>query len=449
MKKKIGRTAALTLLSALCLFLSGCAGLRLGTVEDLYCLPSLPGEYEDLETSINALIEDGAEYAAPSSGSNIQPVQLVDLDGDGQEEALAFMRKPSEEKPLKIYIFSAKSGRYQQSAVIEGSGSAIFSIVYSDLDGDGHIELVVGWKTASEMQALSIYTLRNGQPEELLRTTYVKYALTDLDGDGHNELVTFHADTEGMGIAEMYTWQDGTMALESSSKISVTMAELSNLGRVVTGAIQDGTPALFVVGVVDSSTEVTDILVARDGGLSNIVLSSITGTSTEVARFLSLYPTDINGDKSTEVPVPVLLAGSNETQNYYRIEWRGYDATGTPSRVESTYHDVEDGWYLVLPESWRDRVLVQREPDAEESTVTFSYRDGTELREFLKISAITGDSREIKAVRGGRFILSRRAETIYSAELLDANNSWSSGMTEDQLRAAFGLITAEWLAGDN
>ncbi|MPM40670.1 hypothetical protein SDC9_87316 [bioreactor metagenome] len=261
--------------------------------------------------------------------------------------------------------------------------------------------------------------------------------------------MTFHADTEGMGIAEMYTWQDGTMALKSSSKISVTMAELSNLGRVVTGAIQDGTPALFVVGVVDSSTEVTDILVARDGGLSNIVLSSITGTSTEVARYLSLYPTDINGDKSTEVPVPVLLAGSDEAQSYYRIEWRGYDAAGKPSRVESTYHSVEDGWYLVLPESWRDRVLVRREPGAEESTVTFSYRDGAELREFLKISTITGDSREIKAVRGGRFILSRRAETIYSAELLDANNSWASGMTEDQLRAAFGLITAEWLAGDN
>lgn len=446
MKKKMGQMAVLTLLLALCLFLSGCTELKLGTVEDLYCLPSLPDEYQDLETSINALIEEGAEYAAPLSGSNIQPVQLVDLDGDGQEEALAFMRKPTEDKPLKIYIFSAKSGRYQQSAVIEGVGSAIFSVVYSDLDGDGCTELAVGWKTASEMQMLSIYTLRNGQPEELLCTPYVKYALTDLDGDGRNELVTFHADSEGMGLAEMYTWQDGTMALKSSSKISVTMVELSNLGRVVTGAIQGGTRALFVVGVVDSTTEITDILVDRDGELRNIVLSNITGASTEVARFLSLYPTDINGDKITEVPVPVLLAGSDD---YYRIEWRSYDAEGKAMCVESTYHDVEDGWYLVLPESWLGQVLVKRESGAEESTVTFSYRDGTELREFLKISAITGDSREIKAVRGGRFILSRRAKTIYSAELLEANNSWSSGMTEDELRTAFSLITAEWLAGDN
>lgn len=449
MDKKPGRLTGLALLPALCLLLSGCAGLKLSSAEELYSLPSLPAEYRELEDRINALIEDGAEYAAPASGSNIQPVQLVDLDGDGQEEALAFMRKPNTEKPLKIYIFSAKDGSYEQSAVIEGSGSAIFSIVYSDFDGDGRTELAVGWKTASEMQALSVYTLRGQQPEELLRTTYVKYALTDLDRDGRSELVAFHADSDGMGIAELYTWQEGAMALKSSCKISVTMAELSNLGRVATGALQDGTPALFVVGVVDSTTAVTDILLSRNGELDNIVLSDITGMSTEIARFLSLYPTDINGDKTTKVPFPALIAMSDGDQGYYRIEWRGYDASGASARVASTYHDMEGGWYLLLPESWLNQVTVRRDSGPEESTVTFSYRDGGLMREFLKISAVTGSSREIKAVRGGRFILSRRAETIYSAELLAANADWSHGMTDGELRGAFNLITGDWLAGDN
>ena len=448
--KRTGRAvAALALAAVLSGLLSGCTGLRFGSVEELYALPSLPAEYQALEESINALIDEGAEYAAPSSGSNIQPVQLVDLDGDGQEEALAFMRKPAEERPLKIYIFSPEEGGYRRSAVLEGSGSAIFSIVYSDLDGDGRTELVVGWKTASEVQALTVYTLRSGQPEELLRTPYVKYALVDLNGSGRSELVVFRADTDGHGLAEMYGWQDGTLALQSSSRISVSMAELSNLGRVTSGALRDGTPALFVVGVVDSSVEITDILTAQDGELRNIVLSGITGTSTEVARFLSLYPTDINGDRITEVPVPVLLTGSSEEQSYYRVEWRSYDASGAFERAMSAYHSTEDGWYLVLPESWRDRVLVRRELGAEESTTVFSYRSGLDQVDFMKISAVTGNSREIKAVRGGRFILSRRAETIYCAELLAGNADWPSGMTEDELRTAFNLVTEEWQAGDN
>jgi len=111
---------------------------------------------------------------------------------------------------------------------------------------------------------------------------------------------------------------------------------------------------------------------------------------------------------------------------------------------------VEDGWYLVLPESWLNQVTVRRDSGPEEATVTFSYRDDTGTREFLKISAVTGSSREIKAVRGGRFILSRQAETVYSAELMaEANSVWPLSMTEDELRAAFSLITGEWLAGDN
>jgi hypothetical protein len=67
----------------------------------------------------------------------------------------------------------------------------------------------------------------------------------------------------------------------------------------------------------------------------------------------------------------------------------------------------------------------------------------------LKITALTGSSREIKATRGGRIILRRQVERIFTAELLDANDTWEYGVTEDEVREAFSLITTEWLAGDN
>ena len=35
------------------------------------------------------------------------------------------------------------------------------------------------------------------------------------------------------------------------------------------------------------------------------------------------------------------------------------------------------------------------------------------------------------------------------AELLDANSSWEYGLTEDEVREAFSLITTEWSAGDS
>ena len=43
----------------------------------------------------------------------------------------------------------------------------------------------------------------------------------------------------------------------------------------------------------------------------------------------------------------------------------------------------------------------------------------------------------------------RKAETIYVAELLEPNSTWEFGVTEDEVRAAFSLIAAEWVTGDN
>ena len=37
----------------------------------------------------------------------------------------------------------------------------------------------------------------------------------------------------------------------------------------------------------------------------------------------------------------------------------------------------------------------------------------------------------------------------YTAELLEANGNWEHGVTPDEVRSAFSLITKEWAAGDN
>ena len=309
MKRVLRRSAMLLVLGLILLGTCGCgAGLTFNP-QELYSLPKLPAEYTELDNCIKAILENGAEYAAPTAGTHVQAVQLADLDGDGQEEAVAFFRNTADERPLKIYIFTAKGQSYEQTAVIEGSGTGIYSIAYEDLDQNGYTELVVGWRVSTDLQALSVYSLQMGEPMELLRTNYVRYAVTDLDQDQMRELVVFRADDEGNGVADYYGWQEGGLAPRTSARISMTMAQLSQQGQVKKGILQEGVPALFVTGVEDSTNAITDILAVRNGELTNIVLSDVTGVSTEIAPFRMLYPTDINNDGLTEVPQPVNLPG--------------------------------------------------------------------------------------------------------------------------------------------
>ena len=445
--------AALLLMMSLSLVLAGCAMPKLTLdPEELYALPELPARYTTLNKQLNAIQESSAEYAAPVSGSNIQPVQMVDLDGDGREEALAFFRQSDGEKPLKIYVFTDNGNSYTQTAVIEGSGLAVYSIAYSDMNGDGRMELIVGWRVSMDLQALAVYALEPGGARELARSNYVKYAVADLNGDGMQELTVFRANQDGVGAADCYLWKNGALTLSSTIRVSMTMAELSQQGKVTVGTLRSGEPALFVTGVAEGMRAMTDVLLLRGGELNNAVLSPTTGVSGESSRFRALYPTDINGDGVTEVPRTVALYGEElEGDTAQRVDWISFDAAGAAIRVLSTYHAIEDGWYLQLPDGWADTIYVGRSASADEASVTFYMGDSRDqsYTPVLRITTLSGSNRERLAVRTGRFILGRNDGVIYAGELLKGNEGWADSVTEDEVRNAFSLIAPEWSAGDN
>ena len=84
--KRMIRTALLVLsLCLLVLTASGCGGIGFTFApQDLYSLPKLPPKYDAPSALLTEITDSGAEYAAPASGTNIQAVQMVDLNGDGQ-----------------------------------------------------------------------------------------------------------------------------------------------------------------------------------------------------------------------------------------------------------------------------------------------------------------------------------------------------------------------------
>lgn len=435
-------------MSAICAAMLGLGGCTLlPSTEDLYSLPQLSGEYVELKAQIQAIIDSGCQYAAPTSGENIQSVQMVDLTGDGTEDAVAFFRNSNDEKPLKIFIFKDIGTGYEQSAIIEGSGNSIDSINYSDIDGDSIPEIIVGWKMSTE-KALAVYSLKNMQPVMVVEAGYSKYSITDLNADGKNEIITIHSDNEGGCRADAYTWVGTSLEMVSSARLSISLAGLS---KVTVGALSDGSMALFVTGTFDESDNATDILILRDLSLTNITLSNFTGVTSLVYQNRNLYPKDINADGIMEVPVAKRLPRASEGDApYWEICWNSYNSAGAETTVITTFHNITDGWYITLPDTWIDHITVSRvESVADERTVTFAYIDDNGIPvDFMCVSTLTGDSREALATRGKRFVLRTRTSSIYAAEFLDGYKDWPRMVTEDEIKASFNLIQTEWKTGD-
>lgn len=155
MKHLPQRLTALLLAAAMSLTLTGC--MFRSSVEDLFTLPRVAAEYEGLSQELDDLQKQGYELVGPSTGQNIQPVQMVDLDNDGLSEALVFMRLQDDEKPLKIFVFRPEDDTYHRLCVIESSGTAIDSVQYEDLTGNGRLEIIVGWRISADVQTVAVY----------------------------------------------------------------------------------------------------------------------------------------------------------------------------------------------------------------------------------------------------------------------------------------------------
>lgn len=446
MKKEI----KLLFLGLLLLMTAGCS---LRSPEELYTLSEPPAEYRSLDLRIQETMAAlGAEYAAPLTGNNIQTVQLQDIDGDGKEEAIAFFRVTGDAKPLKVYIFKQDGdNNYDTYGVIEGEGTAIYSIHYESLDDNAAPEVVVSWRMSEKVHSLAAYTVDSGTVTELMRTGYTRYKLIDIDMDNRQEIVVLQVDAaEGRSRAELYDYREEGLVLCATAPMSYEVKEISNI-RV--GYLRDSVRALMVSSTFgESNGLLTDIFAWRNGTLENITLDPVIGQSVETMRYYHLVSAmDINQDSILEIPLPVALPTYQKVMgasDFWAIYWRQYDVTGRAWPVCTTYHNVQDRWYLELPQEWERQLTLSRRDNTVhgERAVIFSRWRGEdrEPTPFLTIYRLTGANRELRSRIGNRFVLRSESDTIYSAEF--HKSDWDSGLTQESLAQRFHLIQTEWSA---
>jgi len=441
------KPAALPLLILiLALALSSCMTKSAG---ELYSLPRRSDQYVQLQQTINTIQESGAEFSAPTSGTNRQSVQLEDLDGDGTKEAIAFFSVPGDEKPLKIIIFRSEDGEYSEAERIESEGATIESVTYTDMNGDGHMEIVVGCQISAGMGILSLYTLRDLQATSLLSTDYTEYSVCDMSTDGLSDLVVMKlSSSDKFGSVVMYSMANDGELVSSTAHLSLGVESVQ---RMRTGFLSDRTPVIFIEGTVNGPAMVTDIFAWHQEALRNITVNPLSGISDDTVRTYNVYCTDINRDGVIEVPAPVQLPLSAPgAAAYWTIDWYQYGAGGDRRRLFTTFHNYSDGWYLILPDGWRGNLSVHREDTVSgERKLVFSLlsEESGEYRDFLAIYALSGTNKEERLRLPGRFTLARK-DSIYAASFVTDPAELGLSLDADYLKENFGIIYSEWNTGE-
>ena len=473
MKKK---RLAVLLASVCTLLLTGCL---FQSPEDLYQMPERSQGYTMLDQAIRKVklsleLELGSspENAVILSGSHTATIQLQDLDGDGvRESALTFLRVPGAEKSLKIYVFREQDGVYQTAGLIEEDGAAIYSVDFVDLNGSGRKELVVNWQVSSGVYQLGAYTLdelqgplgapaQNSDRTALLATELLMTScssttdgscavrLLDINRDTRTEIAVVRMDATGVSsLVEVYGWNNGVLASLSTVGLSAGAASLNWLAsNYLQGDYY--TPALYFITTLTEGGKAIDVISFGEAGLLNLTADPETGASRHVLQgYTDVLPSDINGDYILELPNPVPLPtyGDPEATDFWLLEWNQYDDKGKCTEVMTTYHNVQNGWYFVIPDKWKNRITVTTNDSLSgQREVLFARWNGQEKEPepFLSIYRLTGNNRVIRSTYNGRFVLREEESVIYAAKFYDIR--WDCGLTETSILEHFKTIQTNW-----
>ena len=430
------------------LFLLLCTGCSVRSSEDLYALPKQSDTYYDLQDAMDLIMGTDASFSGPMEGSNQQAVQLADLDADGQDEAIVFVRT-SGAHPLKAYLFDQVGSHYESIGVIEGDGSCFDAVEYAQLDGEPGLEVVVGRQLSDQIvQSLGAYTIKDGRVVELMTATYTEFVVADLDGDDCRDVVLIRMDSEARnGVAEMYRCKDGVMEREQEADLSAGARQVK---RIISGYVAQGVPAVFVASTYEADTIITDIFAFTGNRFVNVALMGEMGLNAQTVRNYNVFATDIDDDGVIELPMPVVLPSSQASkETHWAIDWYSLTSDGGRCVKQSTYHNYSGNWYLVLSQDWRDHLTVSRENTVSGvSGYTFSKWNGydSQPEEIFTIYAFTGDDRMTLAQSDGRFLLAEKGDTAYSAAF--GTCDWAKALTKEDLTAMFRFIYLDWNSGE-
>lgn len=427
----------------LMLVLGGC-GSR--TVAEMYSLPKRTPEYKNLQTVIDGAMT-GLEYAAPVAGENRQTVQMADLTGDGVDEFLVFA-KGTGDTPLRIIIVRQLGDeQFEVMETISCKGAAFEQVQYVDFDGKSGKNLVVGRRINDQMTRIaSVYSFDTGNAEQILSTIYARYISCDLNGDGKTELMVIrNGDAESSNaVAVLYAYfQD---AVERSIEVNLSV-KADQIRRVTVNQLLSGEPAVYVGSSWYDTAVITDVLSLRNRVFSNISLSSDVGTSVQTVRNYFVYAEDIDGDGVLELPSLIPMRSISELDDYRQqnlIRWYSVDISGRQTDKMYTYHNFDEGWYMILDESWLSRITVEKRGSAHAFSM-WNENYGEPLPVF-SVFTLTGKDRDSQAAVQNRFALHRGESVVYAGKLESASAIY--GITEKYLESGFHLIRQEWKSGE-
>lgn len=360
----------LLLITAVALCFSGC-DLVTANTEELLSPPELTGELRLIKEALESSVDTPITLKYPSSGEHRSPVILRDIDGDGTDEAFAFYSTNDTELAsinLSVIKYNKKTKSWFALDRQTLTGSGIEKTVFSDLDGDGVEEIIVGWEIyAASDKRLAIYSVGDKALTQRMLERYTTFLSTDLDEDKRPEILMQYLDaTAATNTASLIVLdKNGVMRYGQCSMDGNVKTVLPP----VLSTLSNGKAAVYF-DEIKGIGAITEVIFLSKGELQNPLFDEETLENKITLRDSALRLTDINEDGLLEIPVAkeLINADITSTEKLNYTSWCAFNGENFTEMKLSVINTL-DGYRIDLPAKWYGKIAIAKNTEKRERVI--------------------------------------------------------------------------------
>ena len=432
--RKIGKFLA----AILCLFtMSSCTEFDNNT-NNLLVAPKQEEIYH-IQRALEKSAGKDITIKYPTSGEYRSAFILKDINSDGTNEVFVLYSKTVDEAvTMNIDVITLNGEEWESKGSSNIVAGGVEKVAFSDLDGDGVEEIIVGWTVFGTVdKQLAVYSFDGESLKKRAGEKYSDFLCGNLTGDNKNEIIVLGINsTDKSAYAKVFSIQTGSISELGTLQLD---EGITSFYSPVISKLSNSKPAVYV-DAVQGVGLITEIFWFEGDTLKNLSGKDKAGES-ETFRTTLATTKDFNGDGILDVPLSEILkstANGEELDKVYITKWSNFDGKSFKT-MATAFMNYSDNYYLTLAPNMMDRLYLARKTDSK-LRIFYSYNHSTQTQEdeVFRIMAVD------KAIYNHAIYAEQNYEIIHESDKyvyvyrVQSNNP--IGITGEMIKSNFGVI---------
>ena len=346
----------LVLLICSLMLLSGCSSMfGANNITGLLSSPKHSQTESEIAQVVGSYLGENITLKYSQSQGYSAPIQFMDVDADGQDEALVFYYAPNTGTNIRFALVDNTDDGWNIVFDKEGLGGDVFCFDTIELGGLNGRQIVVGYlpNNISENFFVTYFT---DQSVEMADYTEVceDILVADATDDGQQDIILTSRLSDGGIKIKLLTYTEGSTFKAVGTK-NIRRGEIE-ITQLALGKTYDGKTALYVDYIDSYNKMYTEAGTLYSGAVLNCLNKEYISRVWPYSQKLNSY--DIDSDGVREIPVVMQDDSGSELPVLKYIQWNDYSAKETVAKSFGVYNTSEN-IYVALPQELMDMTYTE------------------------------------------------------------------------------------------